>query len=244
MEPLNKPNFNDDFRSNQSEIMDSVAFGGTEMKYLIRDISTVNRWLGGNSITFKGINRLLRSEEVKEITILDVGCADGGNLQKVIAHLEQKGIKTSGIGIDFNENILAEATTKYSLFHNLHFQKVDVLKQPDAIPQADIVILSLFLHHLNDDEIIFLLNHILSKTTIGIVVNDLSRNKMAFNLFKLFSFFFLKTKTAAYDGLVSIARGFKRSELLYFSKHIPNQHSTVTAQWAFRYLWILHKKQQ
>lgn len=242
MEQQYKPIFNSMFRSCQPEIMDSREFSGKEMQNLLKDISTVNRFLGGNSITFKGLNRLLQNRNDTKITVLDVGCGDGTNLQKVVSYIEKKGIKTSGIGIDFNENILNEARYKNKFIRNLHFEKIDVLKQPDEIPRADVVVLSLFLHHLKDDEIIFLLNKISAKTKIGIIVNDLSRSKTAFLLFKLFNFFFLKTKTAAYDGLVSIARGFKRNELLNFSKHIPDQESMVSGEWAFRYLWILYKK--
>lgn len=242
MEALNKPVFNNDFRSTQAEIMDSTEFSGEEMQRLLKDIAFVNRWLGGNSITCKGINRLLRNQNPKEITLLDVGCADGANLQKNIDFIEKKGIRTRGIGIDFNDHILWEAKNKHSLFPNLHFQQLDVLENPEEIPQADIVVLSLFLHHLTNGEIIFLLNHLILKTRIGIVVNDLSRSKASFNLFKLFSFFFLNTKTAAYDGLVSIARGFKKKELLYLSDQIASGRNNITSEWAFRYLWILFKK--
>jgi len=52
---------------------------------------------------------------------------------------------------------------------------------------------------------------------------------------------FLKTDTAKHDGLVSIARGFKKDELEHISKKIPNQKSEIHWKWAFRYQWILKK---
>lgn len=242
MDKLNKVIFNSNQRSDQKEIMDSMYFGGKEMQKLLNDIAFVNRKLGGNRITIKGLNQLLKKHDLKEITILDVGCGDGDSLRKMIKYLENQGVKVLGIGVDFNENILEEAEQKSKSLENIQFNNIDVLENPKDIPSADIVVFNLFLHHFQDDEIVFLLNEISSKIRIGLIVNDLKRSRIAFFLFKLFSFFFLKTKTASYDGLVSVARGFRKSELKELSQEIKNQKSSISYHWAFRYLWILYKK--
>jgi len=97
----------------------------------------------------------------------------------------------------------------------------------------------LFLHHFKNAEIVTILKKVKQSSNIGVVVNDLQRSELAFNLFKAFGWVFLKTKIAKHDGLVSVARGFKREELEHFSEKINNQQSLILWKWAFRYQWIL-----
>lgn len=242
MDKLDKVFFSSSQRSNQKEIMDSVDFSGAEMKNLLKDIQFVNKWLGGDSITFKGLDRLLRDSGLKEIKLLDIGCGDGNTLRKCTDYLKKKETSVTGIGVDFNPNILNTAVEKSKAYKNLKFLHLDVLKDSGQIPTADVAIFSLFLHHLKNDDIEHILNQTFYKTNMGIIVNDLQRSRVAFMLFKLFSFLFLKTRTAAYDGLVSVSRGFKKNELVEISRKIKNHKSWIKWQWAFRFLWIIQKK--
>jgi hypothetical protein len=41
------------------------------------------------------------------------------------------------------------------------------------------------------------------------------------------------------DGLVSILRGFKKKELIAFSKQLQFKNYSIQWKWAFRYQWII-----
>lgn len=235
-------NFSNKYRSQQVEIMDDLDFQGEEMKNVLGDLKKVNKWLGGNSITLDGVEKLLAGHSRKDrIIILDIGCGDGELLRKCAEYAKKNNLKIDCIGIDFNENILEYAENQSKGFPNITFQKVDAFLEEELIPNCDIAVCTLFLHHFNNEKIEALLKVLLRKVNKGIVINDLQRSNSAFNLFKLVSNLFLKTKTAKHDGLVSIARGFKKSELENISKKIPNQKSEIHWRWAFRYQWILKK---
>ncbi len=234
--------FSNKYRSQQVEIMDDLDFQGEEMKNLLGDLKYVNKWLGGNKVTLDGIEKLLRGNSKKEpITILDIGCGDGQLLRNCAKYAENNGLKLKCIGLDFNKNILEYAENQSKDFPNIKFQKVDVFLEEELIPNCDIAVCTLFLHHFSDESIAELLKILLKKSNNGLVINDLQRSRIAFNLFKIVSNLFLKTDTAKHDGLVSIARGFKKSELEHISKKIPNQKSEIHWKWAFRYQWILKK---
>lgn len=234
--------FSNKHRSSQQEIMDDLDFHGDEMKNLLKDLKTVNKWLGGNNITIDGIQKLLKGHpKSKPIVLLDIGCGDGELLRICSDFGRRNNFNFVCIGLDFNENILKEGEKKSRQYPNVSFQKVDVFLDKKLIPNCDIALCTLFLHHFSNEEIEILLNVFLNKSNIGVVVNDLHRSKWAFNLFKIASKLFLKTKTANHDGLVSIARGFKRQELENISKKIHNQKSTIHWRWAYRYQWILKK---
>lgn len=234
--------FSNKYRSQQTEIMDDFDFQGEEMKNLLGDLKTVNKWLGGNSISIDGIKKLLTGHQKEtDVTILDIGCGDGELLRKCALYAKTNDLKFECIGIDFNENILKYAELQSKEFPNIKFRKVDVFLEEELIPNCDIAICTLFLHHFSNENIEGLLKKLLNKSRKGLVINDLKRSRMAFNLFKLSSKLFLKTKTAKHDGLVSIARGFKKPELQAISEKIPNQQSKIHWRWAFRYQWILKK---
>lgn len=234
--------FSDKYRSNQVEIMDDLNFQGEEMKNLLKDLKTVNKWLGGNNITIDGLEKLLKNHpKNKSITLLDIGCGDGELLRKCSDFGNKNNFNFKCIGLDFNENIIAVARKQSNNYPNISFEKVDVFLNEESIPNCDIALCTLFLHHFSNEKIESLLNTSLKKVNIGLIINDLQRSKQAFNLFKIVSKLFLKTKTAKHDGLVSIARGFKKSELESISKKIPNQQSAIHWHWAFRYQWILKK---
>ena len=107
--------FSNKYRSEQIEIMDNLDFQGAEMKNLLCDLKTVNKWLGGNSISIDGIEKLLRGHSKKNpIVILDIGCGDGELLRKCTDYGEKNNYNFQCIGIDFNQNILEIAKKKES----------------------------------------------------------------------------------------------------------------------------------
>ncbi len=235
--------FSNKYRSEQIEIMDDLDFQGKEMKNLLGDLKTVNKWLGGNSISIDGIEKLLSGHSKKDsVVILDIGCGDGELLRKCADYGKKNNYNFECIGIDFNQNILEFAKKKSCNYPNIKFKKIDVFLEEELIPNCDIALCTLFMHHFNNENIEALLRILLNKSKKGLVINDLQRSLVAFSLFKVVSELFLKTKTAKHDGLVSIARGFKKHELEEISIKIPNQKSEIHWSWAYRYQWILKKE--
>ena len=230
------------YRSNQSEIMDDFDLNGDVMKELLTDLKNVNKWLGGNDITINGIIKLL-PEGAKEqtITILDLGCGDGEMLRECARFADREGYNFQLIGIDANVFILEEARKRSIDFLNITFQELDIFSTEFGNLNYDIALCTLFLHHFSDNDLKILIQRFIDQAQVGIVINDLHRSRLAYWLFKMASYLMIKTSIARHDGLVSIARGFKRGELEILSKEIKNSKSIISWKWAFRYSWILKK---
>lgn len=234
---------NTTYRTDEKEILDDISLDNEEMKQVFKDISMVNYYLGGNKITLDGIRQLLVNIPVtQEIVILDLGCGDGEMLLQCTRYLRKQKRNFKLIGIDVNAQIIDEAKKKIKKHPEITLMHQDVFSEEFQQKKVDIFLCTLTLHHFKEPQINTLLKCLAEQATIGVVINDLHRNQLAYMLFKMFSNIFLKTGIAKNDGLVSILRGFKRSEIEAFSKMLPKQKHTINWKWAFRYQWIIQKK--
>jgi len=227
------------YRSSQEEIMDNFELQGSELDHLLKDLKIVNTLLGGFSISLAGLDELIKDlPKNKQLTLIDLGCGDGEQLRQCAQWAKKKQVRLHCIGIDANKHILEIARDRSTTHDNITFQLLDLKEESHKLPDFDIALCTLFLHHLTNEDVIALLQKLSKKARLGILVNDLHRSRWAFVLFTLFRSLFLKTKIAKYDGLVSVARGFKRKELIKLCQSINGIHS-VSWHWAFRYKWII-----
>ncbi|MFT5078316.1 MAG: 2-polyprenyl-3-methyl-5-hydroxy-6-metoxy-1,4-benzoquinol methylase [Planctomycetota bacterium] len=227
-------------RSTQEELMDDFSLQGEPLQEVLKDLDTVNRYLGGNQITIDGLEKmLLGCDKNRVVTIVDYGCGDGGSMALCAAYLEKHHWRYKLIGLDANAYIIEQAKTKaHSLKHSTF--KVCNVFDKEKLPEADIALCTLFLHHFKEAQIIELLNAIATKTQVGIVINDLQRSRTAFRLFQLFSEVFMNSKIAKFDGLVSIARSFVKCDIKNISEKIIGTRVELKSKWAFRWRWLLY----
>ncbi|MGK0385820.1 MAG: 2-polyprenyl-3-methyl-5-hydroxy-6-metoxy-1,4-benzoquinol methylase [Patiriisocius sp.] len=229
-------------RSRQQEIMDNFSLQGAEMETLLTDLKRVNKLLGGNRITTHGIETLLQQHPTdKNIRIVDVGCGDGELLRQCALWARRNRYQFKLIGIDANPHILKEAALRSLKFPEIEYRVLDIFSKEIKTLDVDICLCTLFLHHFKNKDIVEILNKLISQSRIGVVVNDLQRSRLAFQLFKPFSAIFIRTKIAKHDGLVSVARGFQKKELEELAAKIPVIKHQINWKWAFRYQWLLFK---
>lgn len=231
-------------RSTEVELMDNPNASIQELKNTFLDINRSNAMLGGNQISIVSLWKLVKSTPKKSYTILDMGCGDGYMLRKAASFLRKKGVSAQLIGMDLREDILSIAREASQDYPEISFIKQDVLALNADEFQCDVLLCTLTMHHFNDKEIAIFLNKFVSISKLGVVINDLHRSKIACFLFKIFRFFFLKSHMAKTDGLISIKRGFLKSELQDFAKNIPNVIHKIHWKWAFRYVWVLQTNRQ
>ena len=227
-------------RSSEMEIMDDFTMEGVLIRDTLDKIEIINRFLGGNTVTIKGLKNLIKNQSKnKTITIVDLGCGNGDILRDVAKFGRKNNYSFNLIGIDANLAAINYAKELSKEYSELSFKTIDILSEDFKKESYDIVLCTLFLHHFKNEELISFLKTTIEKATIGVVVNDLHRHKLAYYLFKLIGFF-IKNKMVRQDGLTSVLRAFKRKDLENISKKIK-VHFSIQWKWAFRYLWILKK---
>ena len=224
------------------ELMDDPALDLNTLTLALHDVSQVNKLLGGNQVTINGLDYFFNKYPQASYTIVDLGCGDGEMLRAVAKFGRKKDVSLKLIGMDINEKSLALAKEKSVEYPEITFLQQDILKLDSDSFSCDIVISTLTMHHFTNEEIVIFLKCFLNLATLGFVINDLHRSSIAYNLFKLYSSFFMRTDLARHDGLISIQRAFKKEELTSLAKKLDVKINIIKWQWAFRYLWIADKK--
>ncbi|GAB5473675.1 MAG: hypothetical protein Mars2KO_17740 [Maribacter sp.] len=226
-------------RSTEPELMDDFQEGVDRLRVVFADINRVNRVLGGNKITTAAVAKLMEAHPKKEYTVVDMGCGDGTMLREIAKLCDKKKIRVRLIGIDLNHEALQLAEEASVHYPQIEYRHEDILKLETERFHCDILINTLCMHHFTEAQLPIFLNKFVELGKIGIVINDLHRSRLAYYLFQLFSSIFIKTKVAKIDGLISISKGFVKSDLLSYAKSLPLVRHHVSWKWAFRYVWVM-----
>jgi 2-polyprenyl-3-methyl-5-hydroxy-6-metoxy-1,4-benzoquinol methylase len=229
-------------RCTLEEQMDDPSLGNQEMAAVFSDLNRTNTLLGGQRITLRAARSLMERFPRQHYTIADLGCGDGDMLRKLAIQCRSAGISSTFIGVDLSEAALALAAQKSLAFPEIHYRKANLLDLKKGSDRFDILLCTLALHHFPDEELPALLGNFTGLASIGVIINDLQRNRLAYYLFMGFSRIFIKTEIAKQDGLISIRRGFRRNELLALSKMLPQKEHKIKWRWIFRYLWVIQSK--
>ena len=233
---------NTEFRSNEIEIMDDFALEGEILRDALDKIARINQLLGGNQLTLRGVQELItKLPKTTEIAIVDVGCGNGDMLRTLADYGFKNNLKFKLIGIDANNFTINHAKELSGNYPNISYCCEDVFGKSFSDLKYDIVLCTLTLHHFKEDEIFKLMSVFNANSRIGIVINDLNRSALAYRLFQVLCFVFRLNVMSREDGLTSILRGFKKEELIGFSKKLNFNNYTIQWKWAFRYQWIISK---
>jgi 2-polyprenyl-3-methyl-5-hydroxy-6-metoxy-1,4-benzoquinol methylase len=227
-------------RSNEPETMDNFAMKGDVLKDALDKIANINQLLGGNKVTLEGVKFLLsRVDKSKTYRIVDLGCGNGDMLRTLSAFAAKEKINLELIGIDANSFTVKHAQSLSANYDNITYQCLDIFSDKSWEDPYDIILCTLTLHHFKDQEIYTLLRNFLLKSRLGFVVNDLHRSAVAYYLFKALCFVFRLNDMSREDGLVSILRGFKKTDLERYADHLNVSKYSIKWKWAFRYQWIV-----
>jgi 2-polyprenyl-3-methyl-5-hydroxy-6-metoxy-1,4-benzoquinol methylase len=228
------------YRSTAPEIMDNFDMKGEILKDALDKIASINRLLGGNKVTLGGIKFLLKTQPKSTvIRITDIGCGNGDMLRALADYAEKNHLNFELTGIDANNFTIEHARSLSAGYTNISYQCLDIFDQLNQQEPADIILCTLTLHHFKDKEIIALLQSFQNSARLGFVINDLHRSAMAYYLFLGLCFIFRLNEMSREDGLTSILRGFKKADLLLFSKTLGLKNYFIKWKWAFRYQWIV-----
>lgn len=225
-------------RSEAVEIMDDLNCSGEVVHQTLRELEFINKWLGGNTVTLNGLQKLLTKPSAHAVHVADLGCGSGDMLLLIHRALTKRSIKASLVGIDANPSIIEYA--KKNVTHPaISFRALNVFSNEFKKEAFDLVFATLFFHHFTRAQLIDLFTLLKKNTRCGIIVNDLHRHSFAYYSIKLLTRLFSKSSMVKYDAPLSVQRGFKRAELEDILKAAGINSYSLRWKWAFRWQLII-----
>lgn len=218
-------------RSTELERIDTGDYTPEEYATFLREIAFINRYFGDKRAVEKTLLREIESNDLREFSVLDVGCGSGELLRIIAEFAARSNRDASLIGVDLNS--ISSDTTRdaSSAFSEIASVQGDAMHLPLADDSVDYAISSLFFHHLTDDQIVVALKEMSRVARRGVFVIDLHRDPVAYAGYKVLCFVFRISELVRHDGSLSIKKGFKRGELSGLAAkagldHVADSHVT------------------
>jgi 2-polyprenyl-3-methyl-5-hydroxy-6-metoxy-1,4-benzoquinol methylase len=181
------------------------------------DLAQVNRLTRGIQPTLDFLARVIARTGVghQPLHIVDVGYASGDTLRSIASWAAQRSVPLRLTGVDIHPYAARLARAMSRRQHippgTITWRTADVFAANLDHP-PDIILCSLFTHHLDDASIVRFLAWCEHNARVGWMINDLERSSNAATWFGRLAWLLRWHRFVRYDGPVSFRRAFSRED--------------------------------
>jgi 2-polyprenyl-3-methyl-5-hydroxy-6-metoxy-1,4-benzoquinol methylase len=225
-------------RSDKKELLDADNIPFEALKQNLTELNFINTWLGGHSITLRGIERSIDFK--RSVTICEIGCGGGDNLFAIYQYCLKHNIEVKFIGIDLHEGCINYARERYPQLNCQWICSDYAAVKFDRNPT--IIFSSLFCHHFTDDQLSGMLQWLRQNSREAFFINDLQRHWLPYYLIKYLTKVFSNSYLVKNDAAISVARSFVKKDWLTLFEQAGIRKYSIRWQWAFRWLIIVDNK--
>lgn len=172
----------------------------------------------------------------RPLRILDVACGGGDVLRALALRAARAGVAVELIGCDVQPTALdlaRRAAERAGL--PIRFVECDVLT--DELPgPVDVALTSLFLHHLDEADVVRLLKKLAATAEQMVLASDLVRGATGWWAAWLGGRLLTRSPVVHYDGPVSVAAAFRPGELAALAREAGLTGARITRHWPWRML--------
>ena len=198
-------------RSRRSEWMDDPNVDPATLQRCLDDLAVVNTVTLARPPTLAFLRSLARTlPPGAELSVLDVGFGQGDMLRRIARWGARRGVRLRLDGVDLSPASAAAAARATPPGWPIRYRTGDVFDEPPA--SVDVVISSLFTHHLGNREVVRFLRWMEQTARLGWFINDLHRHPIAYHGFRALSRAAGWHEMVQHDGPISVARAFRRRD--------------------------------
>ncbi len=222
------PNFKQ--RHGGPELLDQPDIPKVDLHQNLRELATINTWLGGHSAVWAGFKALFKPN----MCVVELGSGGGDNLKYLRSRSSDQ---WTGIGVDLKQDCTDFA--QGLSVRDLHFKTLDYrnFQPPSHIPT--LMYTSLFCHHFSDEELLEMLKWLKEKATAGFFIADLHRHPLAYWSILFLTRCFSSSYLVKNDAPLSVLRGFKRNDWIKLLNSAGITQFQIKWIWAFRWVVIV-----
>ncbi len=224
-------NFSD--RSHRLEVLDTEVVSDARYAAVLADLAVVNTVTRARVPTLSFMGRAVRRAPGRVMRVLDVGFGEGDMLRRIHRWGARRGVALELAGIDLNPGCAAAARVMTPPGMDIHYRTGDVF---DVLPGGyDLVISSLFTHHLDDVQLVAFLRWMEASAGLGWFVNDLHRHAVAYYGFRAMGALARWDPIVRHDGAISVTRSFRRRDWERLLRQAGINSASIRWHLPFRY---------
>jgi SAM-dependent methyltransferase len=199
-------------RADLPELMDAPDFDIAEYNRCLADLAKVNKLTLTHRSTLQFLRKATRRlAPGAKISILDIAFGHGDLLRAIARWAAECGFQARLSGVDLNPRSAAAARAATSAGDQIDYLTANVFSYTPLV-KPDFIVTSQFTHHLTDSDIVKLLRWMDDTAVAGWHIADLHRHAIPYYGFRLLCRLMQWHRIVRYDGTVSIARSFRKTD--------------------------------
>jgi 2-polyprenyl-3-methyl-5-hydroxy-6-metoxy-1,4-benzoquinol methylase len=227
-------------RHRQPELMDAPDLLPSRFIETLRGLERVNAVTRSSRLMWPDIKAAAARHPARPIRVLDVACGGGDVLLALWRWAKKAGLDVSFAGCDLSETAVGYAKlTAEQAGAPIAFYRLRI--PDDDLPGGfDMIMSTLFLHHLDEDVAISFLREAAAKARDRVVIQDLVRGRLSYWFARFGTSVLLLSDICRLDGRTSVEGAFTRSEARALADRAGLSQAEVLARFPFRYLirWV------
>ncbi len=225
-------------RTRTDEWMDDPALDSNRHRQALQGLARLNWASGSVGQVWKIIRQHMSEQGKNELSLLDVATGSGDIPIGLYRRARRAGLHLKIVAVDISETALEVARHRAALAGvEIDFRRCDILGD-NLAEQFDVVLCSLFLHHLEDGHSVELLRILKQRARHLVVVNDLLRSRVSMALVWLGSRLLSRSKVVHFDAMASVRAAFTLSEMQGLVRSAGLESARVWSYWPCRLLSV------
>lgn len=221
--------------------MDQPGLDEARHAHALHGLARINLWSLTSNALFGPIARLARDIPGRELNVLDLASGGGDVAVGLWRKARRHGIPLRIRGCDVNPRAVEFARRRaHSRRADVGFFVLDAVNGP--LPEGyDVLICSLFLHHLDENEAVALLRRMSAAAAHLVAVDDLRRHPAGAALAALGTRILTRSDVVHVDGLRSVRAAFTIGEASQLARTSDLHGFVIRPHWPFRFLLTWRK---
>ncbi len=206
------------------ELLDTDAGSRAEVEASLADLRLVNRWFGGARVMLSLLHDVAVRAGSGTLSMLDVASATGDIPRLAKDHLARRGVQ-------LEVTLLDRALSHMD--RGLRYVAGNALWLPFADQSFDVVVCSLFAHHLEPSELERFVDEGLRVARLAVLINDLRRHPLHLALVYA-GWPLYRSRLTRHDAPVSIRRSYTSEEVRTLLAKTRADHVEIRHFYLFR----------
>jgi len=223
-------------RHREPEEMDDPAIATERLHGALTGLRRLNFVSNSARIVWRPIRRLARELKTDRLRVLDIATGAGDLPLALWRRAGRHGLTLDICGIDFSPRSVEFARRQAKKIDApIQFECRNALTH-ELPADYDVVMCSLFLHHLNNDDAVTLLRRMAAAARQLVLVSDLRRGSYGVALAYAASRLLTRCKVVHVDAVKSVRAAFTQIELAQMAATAELNAAKITRRWPARML--------